>query len=271
MVSLQESGLEISTADRSLLEEIDEKYHVVREHPEFYLKRLNRVDKSLKNLADVYSWWLANEDLRPTLYSEAGVSTSREVKALSKAGIQNIRAGWAFLRGATTATGRKTPGVLTPGLLRNLAFYIDSKNTDFRSPNERADLFEDSYSSPHGSQIPPMIEEVISKLRKSRKHPINKAVYAHLSMVAIQPFTKGNKRLGRMLQDSILYDSDILPAVVQPGEKEVYATSLESGVLGLARDDLKAQRPFYNFVASKVNLALDDVLNDLDPFTRRKR
>jgi Fic family protein len=108
-----------------------------------------------------------------------------------------------------------------------------------------------------------MMEDLCQTLRDTGAHPIDKAVYAHMVIAAIQPFRSAHKRLGRLIQDSILFDHLLPAATIFPGERATYYDFLRNAVIGYSRNDSELKAPFFNYVAGKINVKLDTCVTHL--------
>ncbi|MGC9309512.1 MAG: Fic family protein [Candidatus Nanoarchaeia archaeon] len=118
---------------------------------------------------------------------------------------------------------------------------MDQRNTGFRQ--NRVSLGLD-YTPPNPVRVPELVKKACYEIRESDYHPVEAAAVAHLRIAGIQPFLDGNKRTARLIQDRILEDHNLPPAVIPAGEREVYIDLLEQGLLGLKNNNLKQQRPF---------------------------
>ena len=100
--------------------------------------------------------------------------------------------------------------------------------------------------------------------------PLEQAIHSHFTLVYIHPFLDGNGRTARMVQNVILRCNHLPPAVIKHGEREFYIDQLERALCAYAdrqdRDEKisGAERAFYTYLASKVNIALEDLLENLE-------
>jgi hypothetical protein len=277
--------------NKDLLRKIDLKRSLLEQKPEYYLCRRNRVLANNSKIGKVYSWWIANPFLRLELCEEEGedaiariralskmgimrienawnylrgaVDYSGKIMALSKMGIMRIENAWNYLRGAVDYSGKSTAQVLSKQLLIELAKRVDPRNEGIRHPDEIAQIWDGEYLAPEALQVEPMLEGVLARLRKSSAHALDEAAYVHASIVSIQPFARANKRLSRILQDSILVDGGLPPATIEAGEQRIYYDLLKQCVIGCSEKDHKACHAFFDYIAGKVNDSLDEMLNDL--------
>ena len=73
----------------------------------------------------------------------------------------------------------------------------------------------------------------------------------------------GNKRSARLVQDRILFDVGMPPAMITAGEGKFYHDLLVRTLPSYYDGNREGQRQFYDYCASKVNNGLDDILGDL--------
>ncbi len=108
------------------------------------------------------------------------------------------------------------------------------------------------------------------------------AALVHLHILRIHPFEDGNGRLARMLHNFILFEKGFPPIMIEQGEKVDYHSHLDDAVLGyeerksklkpVQKDSVRllyrfnrgkisdGEKHFYDYVSSKLNVALDNVL-----------
>jgi hypothetical protein len=79
-----------------------------------------------------------------------------------------------------------------------------------------------------------------------------------------QPFDHANKRTARLIQNRLLDNADLPPAVISAGEGRYYLNLLMDSAIPYSEGNMEGQRNFYNYVASKVNSGLDEILEDLE-------
>ncbi len=253
----------MALANRNLLAEIDKKFCLLQSEPEYITKLRNGLDSSLRTLSDLASWWNSGQDFRRDIADELETTDSINIKRLTREGLNRVHSAWSYLRGAVDYSRRKTHELLSPNILLQLAETLDPKNDSYRKINEKCESFKPDYEPPASSQVLPLIEDLCARLRKSDTHPVNMAAYAHLGIVAIQPFRAAHKRLGRLVQDSILKDANLPVATVYPGEKAIYYDLLRSGVSAFMNEASAGQVPFFDFIAGKVNVQLDRYIDNI--------
>jgi Fic family protein len=253
----------MALANRNLLAEIDKKFCLLQSEPEYATKLRNSLDSSLRTLSDLASWWNSGQDFRKDMADELETTDSINIKRLTREGLNRVHSAWSYLRGAVDYSKRKTHELLSPNILLQLAETLDPKNDSYRKINEKCESFKPDYEPPSSSQVLPLIEDLCAKLRRPDTHPVNMAAYAHLGIVAIQPFRGAHKRLGRLVQDSILKDANLPVATVYPGEKVIYYDLLRSGVTAFMGESSAGQVPFFDFIAGKVNVQLDRYIDTI--------
>lgn len=89
-------------------------------------------------------------------------------------------------------------------------------------------------------------------------HPVDRATFAHSEMIRIHPYSDGNGRAARLLQNFCLEQRGYPPAIIPVTDREVYISILEAVFREKLnneehRTDLKiSQKIFYDFIAAKV-------------------
>ncbi|MEM3113260.1 MAG: Fic family protein [Candidatus Pacearchaeota archaeon] len=118
--------------------------------------------------------------------------------------------------------------------------------------------FGDFYGSQY-ERIPHEVDNLVWKLNNDISlHPINRAGLAHLEIVRIHPYSDGNGRVARLLQNFCLEQRGYPPAIINASERDVYLGILNS----LWREILnnketnthyeRARNLFYDFIEAKV-------------------
>jgi len=257
---------EIQSADEELLRTIDKKFKLIADNPKYYLARQARVQALIDNLGNVSQWWaLSSAERRARMFDEddgAGQKVSKgELKARSIKSVAAASLAWTAMREATIYYKSNTLGVLTPSFLSHIAGMIDSRNNEYRNNDQSAEIFQGYYQAPSGFQVEDLVKEMTSALKKSKAHPVNNAAFAHLTLVGLQPFRYANKRLARLIQGSILVDAGLPPIIVHPLAREEYAGQLMSGLVGIRYKQADLQRHFYDYVANRVDLDLNNLVS----------
>lgn len=92
---------------------------------------------------------------------------------------------------------RKNPGQWRPG-----AIYVRSEEKD-----------ETVYEGPPRENVPGLIAELVSDLRRDQSPVLVKAAMAHLNLTLIHPFSDGNGRMARCLQTLVLARDRVLAPI----------------------------------------------------------
>lgn len=251
--------------DRVLRQEISDKIKKIEDHSEFYNKRKECISRELREIGDIYSFWVENPGLRKSLL---GNKSSRTVKKLARKGIQNINNAWCYLN--------------NPNLQEN--FIKKLSENDYRVIKAVNSLTlggcAKNYQTFRNSPVtlncpdytpPGRTEEIQRYLKETNlriletylKDPLTAAIMWHLEGSAIQPFIEGNKRTFRLIQDKILAENGIPPAIIPAGEGRYYHDIFCQALPAYVTGDIQGQQVFYNYCASKINNGLDDILGDL--------
>lgn len=119
--------------------------------------------------------------------------------------------------------------------------------------------------------------EFVFEQRKSEENSYDitsaeRAAYAHLMVFYLQPNKDGNKRTGRLLQNLILYHSDIPAPVIYGPENERYMELLCSAFVARRRREgnpvpgemisLEEHR-FYEFIGKKILVSQTNIMDKL--------
>lgn len=252
--------------DATLRREIKEKTSKILESPSCYNSRRKVVNKELRTIGDVYSFWIENPELRRRLYLEN--KSPDTLKKMARKGIQSMHNGWNYLtnpnltEGLFYKVGENDFDILK--ILNALVMGASSKDKlDFR--NYRVTLNCENYMPPEPDEIPERMKDAYLKINSDYlQDPLEASITWHLEGAAIQPFGDGNKRTFRLIEDKLLDESGLPPAIIPAGEAKYYLNLLCKTLPAYARKDIGGQKEFYNYCASKVNNGLDEILGDLN-------
>jgi Fic family protein len=106
------------------------------------------------------------------------------------------------------------------------------------------------------------------------------AIYCHFQTARIHPFVDGNGRTARMVQNVLLEKDQLPPGVVFRGERETYHQLLDDAVVGhkeregrktpiMESEISEGEKKLYNYLATKVNIALDLVTEGTLPYNHQ--
>ncbi|KAF0567730.1 Fic domain protein [Psychrobacter nivimaris] len=108
---------------------------------------------------------------------------------------------------------------------------IDDENAG-RFRNKDVAISGAKISPPSHMDVQSLIEKIIEVESSLNVHTIQKAAWMHWAIARVHPFTDGNGRIARMLQDYVLLKDRYVPASVQPEDREKnYYEALEQADL----------------------------------------
>lgn len=247
--------------DKNLREEISLKLEKIARAPEYYDKRKELVLQNIRSIGDVYSFWIENPNLRKTLLTAN--KQPKTIRKLARQGIQNVHNGWYYL----TEKGKYGDfiEVFNSHILQRLNKIVVPEQTEAGKFREkRVTLNCKNYTPPNPIKVPEYVEKLISSVKQIYNYdPLEAGIAAHLGIAAIQPFMEGNKRTARLIQDRILYDANLPPAIISAGEGTYYRNLLCNTLSAVGDRNLEGQKEFYDYCASKANNGLDEILGDL--------
>lgn len=256
--------------NQKLREEIQLKMDKIAGNPDLYSSRKKVIDDSLLNLGDVYSFWIEHPELREDYL--IGNKSEKTIAKMAEIGIRAVRDGWYFL----LKRGREEDFVDVFGLydLERLNSLVDRSKKPvkkpkvgerFRKPSfDNAKLDIPGYTVPSAEKVQRRIKKLLGDVRDAYfKDPLEAGIMAHLGIAATQPFDDGNKRCARLVQNRILLDGSLPPSIIPAGESVFYRDLFKEAFPAFEKGEVEGQKQFYDYCASKVNNALDDILNDL--------
>lgn len=175
--------------------------------------------------------------------------------------------------------GRKNfnPGTIDDYFIKGIAgritpkIYGDEKIANYRTSGTRilgATVTPPDPYKMREIEMPKFLEDLKESLKCPK--PINKiesAIFAHLHLARIHPFEDGNGRSSRVLQNIILDSYNVPVPVIYSGERNTYYDLLDDAVKDWKHNGGKergivtmGERRFYDFIAGKVNVSLDGLL-----------
>jgi len=248
--------------DRTLRASIEEKKQIIARHPRGYVERKRIIDEGLRSIGDVHSFWIENPELQGILLR---TRSPRSVKEARK-GIAAIKNGWHYLM---TQFGPNIRESIDHPKVKKLNKIISDpwrskkcKGVDYR--NRSVVLGFEDYIPPKHENVPELMQELFDELRDPGRDDLESAIYVHLRIAGIQPFEDGNKRTARLIQDALLVRAGYSSAVIYAGEGTFYFNLLGEALAANDKGKVVGQRGFYDFIASKVNEAFDEIIGHLD-------
>ncbi|VVB86982.1 Fic/DOC family protein [uncultured archaeon] len=106
-----------------------------------------------------------------------------------------------------------------------------------------------SKAPPDWSKVIKLMDELIGKIARSKKHPVETAAFLHHRFVEIHPFIDGNGRVARLLTNMYLITKAYPPIVLKKEDRRKYYRFLRAA-------DAGNLSPFANFIAKAVDESL---------------
>ncbi len=244
-----------------IVEEMNMKMQKLAGDSRYYDKRKSLVVQNLRSIGDVYSFWIENPELRKELLIDK--SKHKSIKKQAVKGIQDVNNGWYFLS-EIGKNGKFLENFDETALkrLNGLVFHDAEMPRDFRKKDVTLNIL--GYTPSSWEKVPYRVNQALEEIREMYlKNPVEAAIKAHLSIGAIQPFMDGNKRCARLVQDRILLDAGMPPAMIAAGEGKFYHDLFSKTLIAYRDKYEEGQRQFYDYCASKINNGLDEILGDL--------
>jgi len=246
---------------QNLLDEIDEKKELISEYPEYFLRRSNLVRTTLRRACNVHSFWIEHPELRTKLLRDFEAEDTSEFRARANIGMVRINDAWKYLK-KVSGKSNELEYISSRNILEVLSIVEPELNSgSFR--HERVSMRLSGFTPPNHLSVPDLAEKFCYEVNNGDLHPVEVAAQCHLYIAAIQPGLDGNKRTGRLFQNTVLHNYDLPPAVIPVGERTTYIDLLEPAMASFRESDYRPQIPFCNYVAGKVNSALDYMIDDL--------
>ncbi len=245
-----------------LREEIRLKHEKVKNNPAYYDQRLKLVKESLRSSGDVYSFWIENPTLRIALVK--GNKQPETVKKEARKGIQSIHNAWYFL--SKIGEYGNFISLFDAGTIKGTNGLVNGLSKDkgeYRSGNVTLGIV--GFRPPAPKDIKGHVDLAIEVTKlKHEQDPLDAAIHLHIALAYIQPFDEGNKRTARLLQDRLLWDFGLPPAIITAGEAKFYFDLIKRSAEAFWTQNEEGQKQFYDYNASKVNNGLDLILDDLE-------
>jgi len=194
------------------------------------------IKKGIKNISGAFRW--GKQNFNPKKFNES------------------------FIR---NVAGKICPNVWEGGIAdyRRVTYGVTISGSEFTPsyPQKVVDI-----------EIPFFENSLREKLTSCNEDPIKQilaAAYAHFHIARIHPFEDCNGRTARTTQDIILDHYGLPAPVIEAGERDIYYKCLEAAVgdwkdkegIKAAENATKGEGMFYSFIAGKVNVSLDKVLD----------
>lgn len=115
------------------------------------------------------------------------------------------------------------------------------------------------FPPPAPSDVQPLVGDLCSLFPLSEaSHPIVQACWLHAQFTLIHPFSDGNGREGRLLQDWALLRKGLLPVGMPPSKRDDYYAALEAADVGEWNDLVEMVALLQLSMTSKVGSLIDE-------------
>ena len=260
---LLENGVDAhGNISEPLYEEMLLKINKIADNPDCYGRISKVVRRDLETIGNVYSFWIEHPELRKHYLTHN--LPSKKVKKKAWRGVKAVNKGWEYL----TNKGDNLVEILDKKIIAAVNGLVSGGNEESGRYRQGRVHFLDSenFKPIEAERVLGEVDKVIRNIKQiAEGNPLEAAIYAHLGIAMTQPFCGGNKRTARLVQDKILFDAGLPPAVISAGEAKFYFDLLGKTAPNYQAGNLEGQRQFYDYVASKVNNGLDEILGDLNP------
>lgn len=236
--------------DNPTIREIERKLKGVADSPTFYLKMCNRKENALRKTDFLNSFLIEH----PEYYKGGGDLFHKGYTKDIRDGVKRIQNAWNYLE----SIEKPLKDSLNYIDILNIGRHVDPLNSYYR--DVRVSLGFKNYVPPNPIKVPMMVEGLLKELKNEDFHVIERAAFVHSRIAAIQPFIDGNKRTARLIQNRLLCEGGYPFSTIPLGEREYYLDLLEESMCAYRDGDIKHMGPFFNYVAAKVNVALDELL-----------
>jgi len=169
--------------------------------------------------------------------------------------LDRLTQAWDF----STRTFR---GTFTEDLIKQIASQIEGNNQGYR---QNSAYVLDTNGNPDIMINPQKIEREMRKLigymTESKKPEIIKATELHLYFVFIHPFSDGNGRTARLIQNLALFYHKIPPAIIPHTERATYLAHIEdarkafkerNGQEGMFSNQTYSEYRFFEYILDKI-------------------
>ncbi len=155
-------------------------------------------------------------------------------------------------------------GELNPELIKETASLIEEFNSrGYRTTTARAQGVMMIYPRPE--KIASEIERVCNE-NNTLEYPIDKALHSHFHLSRIHPFSDGNGRLARIIQNGILDTENLPPIILTSEDRRQYVGLINEAQVEYKENEglLKPkQARFFNYLALKLRDSLVQAKNNL--------
>ncbi|MEK6908972.1 MAG: Fic family protein [Nanoarchaeota archaeon] len=183
------------------------------------------------------------------------------------------------LEDARQYSEREFKRVLTEPYLIGLAKILNPSIKGYRTES----VFIAGYN--HAGVNPAKIKEQMDALNNLVNDisidPVERAILFHLHFLRIHPFSDGNGRTSRLVQNVLLAENSYAPVALAPGERTFYNDLIHSAqchfkereadgdirapeLMGIPPKIESPEGQFIHYIASKINAGMDSLIGDYD-------
>lgn len=203
--------------NESILKEIDRKKKMLESVPDYHIHYSNGRKKNIQKEANKHSVSLELE-----MY-DTNTSKGRKLKAREQNYCEKnleIALNWAL---------ENYTGEITDDFIKKVGEKIDPRSNSRGYRSDRVIVVGAQWS-------PPSPEKVEREMRyfafenSCLENSIEKAIHAHFNLARIHPFSDGNGRTARLLQNIMLEHFGFLPATIRVSDRIEYLHLIDSAV-----------------------------------------
>lgn len=130
------------------------------------------------------------------------------------------------------------------------------------------ELFENQIARPGCEFVAQYMDELLEELKINKPgdgmHPVQYSAFFQQNFLFVHPYDDGNGRESRLISNFFLNTFDYPCANIEAGERWFYFRLLKEGDESIIEDDPAKGRPFYDYLASKVNNSLDFCIDRIE-------
>lgn len=176
-------------------------------------------------------------------------------------------------------------GEVTQPFVIGLANILQPSIGGYRS--HAAHISGYNHSGVNPAKIPEQMDALVNLVNNKDLDPVERAILFQLHFLRIHPFADGNGRTGRFVQNTILAHNKYAPAILSPAERSFYNDLIHAAQVGFkereAQGDIRApelmaippiegspESRFIHYVATKVNVGMDQLIGDYENLAKYK-
>lgn len=195
-----------------------------------------------------------------------------------KRDFSSVRSG---LRESWVLAEKAYSGTITSSIICQLASKIEPKSAGAYRDRPVYVNYRTPYVPPPASKVPHEMELMLRVTNNPDISFLERALHLHFHFLRIHPFVDGNGRTSRFFQNFLLSKGGYPPAMTPVGDRSIYNALIRSAQEGFKyrgadeglsiAERISTPPPFdspegyfYEFLASKVNVSLDSVIDRLE-------